>query len=172
MLGAALPDREPAELRAAAKRHHDAMYDFGMTRQYLDAATPEETRAFCLDRLALEGAEHLARVRGHDGPVVMFTSHYGVPILALLRILMELNGAKRVNTFYADPEVNPGNVGYREIIEKLGADVNVLYDDAGRCAGRWARSSARRCSPCSRTCTTTATAARRWSRSWAGWCRP
>jgi KDO2-lipid IV(A) lauroyltransferase len=130
MLGVALPDRDPAELRAAAKRHHDAMYDFGMTRQYLDAATPDEARAFCRDRLVLEGAEHLHRVRDHDGPVVLFTSHYGVPILALLRIMLELNGSKRVNTFYADPEVNPGNARYREIIEKLGTDVNVLYDDA------------------------------------------
>jgi lauroyl/myristoyl acyltransferase len=130
MLGVALPDLSPAELRDTARRHHAAMYDFAMTRQYLAAATAREARWFCTERLTVEGEEHLRRARDHDGPVVMFTSHFGVPILALLRIMVELDGHKRVNTFYADPEANPNNAGYRELIEKLGTDVNVLYDDS------------------------------------------
>jgi lauroyl/myristoyl acyltransferase len=111
-------------------RLHDArMYDFGLTRHLLISSSEEEVAEIFRTRVDVEGSQNLERIRRHDGPVVAFTPHYGVPILGLIGLMRAMHAHKRVNTFYASPEENPSTVGYREIIDKAGAGVNVLHDD-------------------------------------------
>jgi lauroyl/myristoyl acyltransferase len=126
----AFPTRSDEEIRQIGRRHARAMASFGLTRALLESGTREQAADFARRRVRVSGGEHLRAARDHDGPVIIFSAHFGLPVLVCLRIGLELAGHKRLNTFYARAEDNPANAGYKELMEKVVPDVNTLPGDS------------------------------------------
>ncbi len=128
-LATAFPGTAQAEIAAIARRHARSMASFALARTFLECGTRDQVLDFCARRVTITGAEHLHAARDHDGPVIFFSAHYGLPVLACLLIGLGLEGRKRLNTFYARAEDNPANAGYRELMEKVVPGVNALPGD-------------------------------------------
>ncbi|WP_331125368.1 hypothetical protein [Longimicrobium sp.] len=128
-LAMAFPQMEPDALPALARCNLRSQFRFGLTVEWMKSAGKAELEEFFRTRVRVEGEEHLQAAREHDGPVIAFSAHYGVPLLACVHLLFAMEGRKRVNTFYAPPDENPSTAGYRELFEKMSPTVNTLLGD-------------------------------------------
>lgn len=128
-----LADAPAGEPHRLAVAHLKAMYTVGVAWQYIQQLDADELVAFLEERLDVEGRDVLERMARHDGPVVMFSPHYGLPVLGCLYTALALRGRTQVHTFFEPPESNLSTIGYREVLERL--DVGCIHAD-GRAAVR------------------------------------
>jgi lauroyl/myristoyl acyltransferase len=128
-LAMAFPQMESGALWELSRRNLRSQFRFGLTVEWMKSVGRDELDEFFRTRVRVEGEEHLQAAREHDGPVIAFSAHYGVPLLACVHLLFAMEGRKRVNTFYAPPDENPSTAGYREMLEKMSPTVNTLLGD-------------------------------------------
>lgn len=128
-LALAFPGSSDSALRGVVRRHYRSGYQRAVGAIHISNTTPEQRRRYLETHVGLRGAERLRAACEAPEPLVLFTPHYGEYVVGCLRGVMEVTRFKRMSVFYDPPEKNPVTVTYRRLIESLGCDVSVLYND-------------------------------------------
>jgi|GEM_PF-5822247 len=125
----ALPHLREAEVEALVRRHWRARFQSEFERVQLNGMPREQLRRYCLERVEIEGAEHLRAACESPDPLILFTPHFGSFAVACLRAILDVEQHKTISLFYDPPEVNPTTAVYRPLIERLGCNSKVLLND-------------------------------------------
>jgi lauroyl/myristoyl acyltransferase len=125
----AFPDRGKGEREELIRKHWRAKFRSDLVRRRLLTMPREELRRFCLTRVEVEGEQNFRLACESERPVVFFTPHYGDFAVACLRVTLDVGRHKTVSVFYDPPEVNPTTSIYQGLIERLGCDCKILFND-------------------------------------------
>lgn len=125
----AFPHLSDTELRELVIKHRRATFQSEYERRQLDVMPGAQLRAYCMERMEVEGEEHLRAACESSEPVVLFTPHYGSFALGTMRAALDIAPYKLFSLFYDSPEKNPTTHIYKGLIERLETGARVLYND-------------------------------------------
>lgn len=125
----AFPHLSDTELRELVIKHRRATFQSEYERRQLDVMPGAQLRDFCMNRIEVEGTEHLRAAFESSEPVVLFTPHYGSFAIGTMRAAMDIAPYKQFSLFYDSPEKNPTTHIYKGLIERLDVGTRVLYND-------------------------------------------
>ncbi|HEX8068723.1 MAG TPA: hypothetical protein VF546_02150 [Pyrinomonadaceae bacterium] len=125
----AFPHLGEPELAALVKRHRRSTFHSELERRQLDVMPRAHLRDYLQTRIEIEGGEHLRAACESPDPVVLFTPHYGSFAVGVMRTIMEVDRFRPISLFYESPETNPTTYMYKGLMERLGCNSHVLYND-------------------------------------------
>jgi KDO2-lipid IV(A) lauroyltransferase len=125
----AFPQLSEAERRDLIKRHWRARFQSELERIQLNGMPRRQLLEYCRTRVEIEGEENLRAACESPQPVIFFTPHYGSFVVAVMRAIMDVEQHKTLSLFYDPPEVNPTTTIYRGLIERLGGNSKILFND-------------------------------------------
>ncbi len=125
----AFPGLSQAEILDLMRKHRQSLFHSELERRQLNVMPPAHLRRFIQKHVEIEGSEHLREAREGPEPVILFTPHYGSFAVGVLRAIMDFENFKKVSLFYESPEKNPTTSIYKGLMERLGCDARVLYND-------------------------------------------
>jgi KDO2-lipid IV(A) lauroyltransferase len=128
-LALAFPDRSDSNLRGVIKRHYRSSYQRVVGTVHISNTSPEQLKRYLETQVELRGADQFRASCASSESLIIFTPHYGDYVIGCLRGMMEVTRFKRLSIFYDPPEKNPATLMYKRLIESLGCDTNVLYND-------------------------------------------
>lgn len=125
----AFPERSEKELRDLVIKFRRSTFQGEYERRLLNLMPGPQLRDFCLQRVEIEGGEHLRAACEGPEPVVLFTPHYGSFAVGTMRAAMDIAPHKQFSVFYDSPEKNPTTHIYKGLIDRLEVGTKVLYND-------------------------------------------
>jgi len=125
----AFPQLSEAERRDLIKRHWRARFQSELERIQLNGMPQRELLEYCRTRVEVAGEENLRAARESTQPVIFFTPHYGSFAIAVMRVIMDIEQHKTLSLFYDPPDVNPTTTIYQGLIERLGCNTKILFND-------------------------------------------
>lgn len=125
----AFPAATEAEIEALIKRNWRSRFQTEFDRIRLGTMPREQLMSFCHARVEIDGESHFQAACESPRPVVFFTPHYGNFAIACLRLVMDIERYKKISVFYDPPEINPTTAIYKELIERLGCNCKILFND-------------------------------------------
>lgn len=125
----AFPERSEAAREVLIRKHWRSKFRSELVRRRLLTMPREELRRFCRTRVDVEGEQNFRAACESTRPVVFFTPHYGDFALGCLRMTLDIGRYKAVSVFYDPPEVNPTTSMYQGLIERLGCECKILFND-------------------------------------------
>lgn len=125
----AFPQLPEAERRDLIRRHWRARFQSELERIQLNGMPRLQLLEFCRTRVEVEGEENLRAACEGPRPVVFFTPHYGSFVVAVMRVIMDVERHKVLSLFYDPPEVNPTTTIYQGLFERLGSNARILFND-------------------------------------------
>lgn len=128
-LALAFPDRSDSNLRGVIKRHYRSSYQRVVGTVHISNTSPEQLKRYLETQVEFRGADQFRASCASSDSLIIFTPHYGDYVIGCLRGIMEVTRFKRLSIFYDPPEKNPATLMYKRLIESLGCDTNVLYND-------------------------------------------
>ncbi|HEV2705462.1 MAG TPA: hypothetical protein VGV59_06030 [Pyrinomonadaceae bacterium] len=125
----ALPQLSETERQDLIKRHWRARFQSELERIQLNGMPRGRLLEYCRTRVEVEGAENLRAACESPQPVIFFTPHYGSFVVAVMRVMMDVEQHKTLSLFYDPPEVNPTTTIYQGLIERLSCNTKILFND-------------------------------------------
>jgi KDO2-lipid IV(A) lauroyltransferase len=128
-LALAFPGRSDSNLSRIIKRHYRSNYQRMVGTIHISSTSRDERIRYLETHVEIRGAEQFRAACESSDSLLFFTPHYGDYVIGCLRGILEVARFKRLSIFYDPPEKNPATVMYKRLIDSLGCDVNVLYND-------------------------------------------
>lgn len=125
----AFPDLSDDEVRQLVNKHRRATFQSEYERKQLDVMPGPQLRDFCMNRVEVEGMEHLQAACKSPDPVVLFTPHYGSFAIGVMRAALDIAPYKQFSVFYDSPEKNPTTYIYKGLLDRLEVGTRILYND-------------------------------------------
>lgn len=125
----AFPNMNESAREELIKKHWRSKFRSELVRRRLLSMPREQLRRFCRASITVEGEQNFRAACESTRAVVFFTPHYGDFALACLRMTLDMERYKTVSVFYDPPEVNPTTSIYQGLIERLGCDCKILFND-------------------------------------------
>ena len=125
----AFPHLSEKEVSELVNKHRRATFQSEYERKLLDLMPGPQLRDLCMNRVEVEGMEHLRTACESPQPVVLFTPHYGSFAVGVMRAALDIAPHKQFSVFYDSPEKNPTTYIYKGLLDRLEVGTRILYND-------------------------------------------